>query len=101
MAQLTVWFPVALWRAIKQSAPKVDPYTSLGKKRPNRDLDLEYHRVLDRDQNPLSFVYHGMDYLRIYGRSTDAEHRIPSWLGNLRSHLLVRKIWRIIHRSRR
>ncbi|KAI0032741.1 hypothetical protein K488DRAFT_78307 [Vararia minispora EC-137] len=55
---LSVWFPITLNRAINRAAPKVNPYTSLGKIRTGIDLDLDYQRVLDRDLNPLSFIYH-------------------------------------------
>ncbi|THH16822.1 hypothetical protein EW146_g3878 [Bondarzewia mesenterica] len=56
---LTIWFPLSLRMAIKQSVPIVDRYTELGKRRSNSDMDREYQRLLSRDKNPLSFLYGG------------------------------------------
>jgi hypothetical protein len=54
-----VWFPIALRRVIRQSVPKLDKFTELGRPRSNVDLDGEYHRLLDRDRNPFAFLYKG------------------------------------------
>jgi hypothetical protein len=57
--KLTLWFPLALRRVIKQSVPKVDMFSALGRARSTVDLDGEYHRLLSRDQNPFAFLYNG------------------------------------------
>ncbi len=38
-------------------APQVDAYTELGSLRSNTELNREYQRALDRDKNPLQFLY--------------------------------------------
>ncbi|CCL99035.1 uncharacterized protein FIBRA_01044 [Fibroporia radiculosa] len=58
-AGLTVWFPVHLYRSIQRVVPMVDPYTELGVPRSKSDMDREYQRLLNRDRNPLSFLYNG------------------------------------------
>lgn len=55
--QLTIWFPITLHRVIKESVPKIDPFTELGRRRNTIDLDNEYHRLLARDLNPFAFLY--------------------------------------------
>jgi hypothetical protein len=57
---LTVWFPISLHQVIKQSVPKVDPYNELGRKRNESEMDREYQRLLERDNNPFAFLYGGM-----------------------------------------
>jgi len=57
--QVSIWFPVRLMGAIKNSLPLVDPYTGLGKKRSKPEMELEYQRILSRDTNPFSFLYQG------------------------------------------
>ena len=57
--KFAVWFPIALRRVIRQSVPKLDKFTELGRPRSNIDLDGEYHRLLDRDRNPFAFLYKG------------------------------------------
>ncbi|KAF8922598.1 hypothetical protein CPB85DRAFT_1467779 [Mucidula mucida] len=59
LLSLTIWFPIALRNVVRQSVPKVDKYTGLGRRRNRADLDGEYHRLLARDQNPFSFLYSG------------------------------------------
>lgn len=58
--QLTIWYPIALSRLIRQSAPEVDKFTELGRPRNQVDMDAEYQRLLDRDPSPFAFLYHGM-----------------------------------------
>lgn len=53
---------------IKRSVPEVDPYTELGRRRNQADMDSEYHRLLFRDQNPFNFLYGGA-YLQTAIRS--------------------------------
>lgn len=57
--QLTIGFPIHLYRVINLIYPKVDTFTELGTPRSNSDMDREYQRLLERDGNPLSFLYHG------------------------------------------
>ncbi|KAG6849513.1 hypothetical protein H0H93_007867 [Arthromyces matolae] len=57
---LTMWFPLSLHRAIKYSVPKVDKFTELGRLRNSHEMDEEYHRLINRDENPFSFLYNGM-----------------------------------------
>lgn len=40
-----------------QSIPKVDKFNGLGRQRTEADMDAEYHRLLDRDNNPFAFLY--------------------------------------------
>ncbi|TFK41203.1 hypothetical protein BDQ12DRAFT_768018 [Crucibulum laeve] len=56
---LTVWFPMVLRRVIRESVPKVDKFTELGRPRNSIDMDGEYHRLLARDKNPFAFLYGG------------------------------------------
>lgn len=42
-----------------QSVPGVDRYTELGRLRSTVELDIEYRRLLSRDNNPLAFLYAG------------------------------------------
>ncbi|PPQ62841.1 hypothetical protein CVT24_000535 [Panaeolus cyanescens] len=53
----TLWFPFVLRRVIRQSVPKVDSYTALGRPRNTADQDAEYQRLLGRDRNPFAFLY--------------------------------------------
>ncbi|KAF9040576.1 hypothetical protein BJ165DRAFT_1549063 [Panaeolus papilionaceus] len=53
----TLWFPFVLRRVIKQSVPKVDTFTELGRPRNLVDMDGEYQRLLGRDRNPFAFLY--------------------------------------------
>ncbi|OCH96097.1 hypothetical protein OBBRIDRAFT_787550 [Obba rivulosa] len=64
-AGLTVWFPIYLYKIIKEITPVVNPFTELGARRSNSDLNREYQRLLLRDRNPLSFIYNG--YRRGWG----------------------------------
>jgi hypothetical protein len=63
--QLTIWFPIALRRVIRQSVPKVDKFTELGRPRSKVDMDGEYHRLLQRDNNPFAFLYSGAFHLSL------------------------------------
>lgn len=56
---MTIWFPIRLMQTIRQSLPRVDPYTELGRKRTKPEMELEYQRLLERDQNPFGFLYNG------------------------------------------
>lgn len=48
---LTIWFPIRLWRTVERIRPRPDGFTELGEVR--RDLDIEYERLLERDESPL------------------------------------------------
>lgn len=56
---MTLWFPLRLRNVIAQALPRVDRYTELGKLRNRSDMDREYQRLLDRDRQPLTFLYRG------------------------------------------
>ena len=83
--QITIWFPVRLMGAIKKSLPLVDPYTELGKKRSEPEMELEYQRMLSRDTNPFSFLYKGryQVLLLIRVRPLTPSFRLPPSLGDL------------------
>lgn len=57
--KMTLWFPIRLMQTIRQVLPRVDPFTELGKKRSNPEMEIEYRRLLERDQSPLGFLYRG------------------------------------------
>ncbi|KAF5390251.1 hypothetical protein D9757_002979 [Collybiopsis confluens] len=59
VCMLSISFPIMLRRVIQKSVPRVDRYSELGRLRSNTDMDIEYHRVLARDQNPFGFLYSG------------------------------------------
>ena len=82
--QLTVWFPIHLYKVIKLVYPKVDPYTELGTRRSTSDMDREYQRLLDRDTNPLQFLYHGRSFPFVESLAIAYEIcRLPKRLGDL------------------
>ena len=58
--QLTIWYPMALARVIRQSVPKVDKFTELGRPRNQVDMNAEYQQLLNRDPNPFGFLYNGI-----------------------------------------
>ncbi|CAG7849321.1 SubName: Full=Uncharacterized protein {ECO:0000313/EMBL:CCA70937.1} [Serendipita indica DSM 11827] len=62
---MTLWFPIRLMQTIRQALPRVDPYTELGRKRSRPEMELEYQRLLERDQNPFAFLYR--DFRRSWG----------------------------------
>ncbi|KIK70943.1 hypothetical protein GYMLUDRAFT_66152 [Collybiopsis luxurians FD-317 M1] len=59
VCMVSVSFPIMLRHVIKRSLPRVDRYTELGRLRSKADMDIEYHRVLARDQNLFVFLYSG------------------------------------------
>lgn len=59
LAVFTIWFPILLRQVIKRTVPLVDPYTELGRRRSQSDMDREYQRLLSRDRGPLAFLYNG------------------------------------------
>ncbi|KDR84944.1 hypothetical protein GALMADRAFT_1322109 [Galerina marginata CBS 339.88] len=56
---IAIWFPLALRSVIRRSVPKLAKFSELGRPRTSVDLDGEYHRLLNRDRNPFSFLYNG------------------------------------------
>ena len=52
-------------------APIVDKFTELGQPRSQSDMDREYQRLLDRDRNPLTFLFEGVFACRIHSFSID------------------------------
>jgi hypothetical protein len=56
---ITVYFPLRLYWTIKANLPHVDRYTELGRRRGAQEEDREYRRLLERDDNPLAFLYKG------------------------------------------
>lgn len=58
---MTFWFPIRLSRAIALAVPHVDPYTEIGKKRTQGEMESEYMRLMDRDNSPFAFLYNGTD----------------------------------------
>lgn len=88
--QLTIWFPIHLHGVIKIVCPKVDMYSELGTRRSNSDMDREYQRLLNRDSNPLNFLYHGRcpsDH--VFRRIKPFLLRLPARMGDLRIPLPV------------
>lgn len=58
--QLTIWYPIAIARIIRQSVPKVDKFTELGRPRNQVEMNAEYQRLLNRDLSPFAFLYRGI-----------------------------------------
>lgn len=69
-----MWYPIHLRRTIQLVAPRVDAYTELGTPRSHTELNREYQRALDRDKNPLLFLYRSMFRFRsVYQGPADAK----------------------------
>jgi hypothetical protein len=87
--------------AIKKSLPLVDPYTELGKKRSEPEMELEYQRILSRDTNPFSFLYKGRSQVPslILIRSLTYPLRLPPSLGDVQIRLPLGKAFRPSHRG--
>ncbi|KAG8742758.1 hypothetical protein FRC10_000925 [Ceratobasidium sp. 414] len=62
---MTFWFPIRLAKTINASLPVVEPYDSLGQRRSEHELEMEYQRLLKRDRSPFSFLYN--EYKRKWG----------------------------------
>jgi hypothetical protein len=73
---------MTMHRAISQSVPRVDRFTELGRPRTELDLDIEYHRLLSRDQNPLAFLYGGSSNSISNQEDVDFCCRLSKGLGN-------------------
>lgn len=85
--QLTIWYPIALGRVIRQSVPKVDRFTELGRPRNQVEMDAEYQRLLNRDPSPFSFLYHGKVMPIAEFFSSNISTRLSSRLGYIRVNL--------------
>jgi hypothetical protein len=62
---LTVWFPYRLWTTIERSVPRPDAFTELGE--PRRDLNVEYERLLERDESSLCVRFRSHCHLKLIG----------------------------------
>lgn len=56
---MTIPFPLAIHRVIKQSVPRVDKFNEMGRRRTSLEKDMEYRRRLSRDTSPFTFLYNG------------------------------------------
>lgn len=65
--QVTIYFPIRLYVAIKHSLPVVERFSELGRHRTSSEMEREYQRLLIRDTNPLSFLYNGKYYALVGG----------------------------------
>ncbi|KAG8934147.1 hypothetical protein FRC01_004787 [Tulasnella sp. 417] len=65
VSQVTIYFPVRLYVAIKHALPVVDRYSELGRRRTSSEMEREYQRLLVRDTHPLSFLYN--EFRRTWG----------------------------------
>lgn len=61
----TLWYPYKLMMTIKELLPHVSPYNELGRKRSEEEMQIYYHRLLDRDKSPFNFLYNS--YHRNWG----------------------------------
>ncbi|KAG8849341.1 hypothetical protein FRB96_000877 [Tulasnella sp. 330] len=62
---VTIYVPIRLWITTMRCLPVVERYSTLGRPRSEVEMEHEYQRQLDRDNNPLSFLYN--DYRRTWG----------------------------------
>jgi hypothetical protein len=74
-AAVTLYFPIKLYRTVRQNLPKIDEYTELGRARGRTETNHEYERVLARDDNPFSFLYQGESIARL---SLGLSDRLPN-----------------------
>lgn len=100
-SQFTVYFPIRLRQVIQEAAPRVGRYTELGKLRSKSDRDREYQRLLERDNNPFSFLYIGASVLPRSYAFDDICCRLPSGLGGIRIQLSIREAELVVSRSSR
>lgn len=61
----TFWYPYKLMMTIKEMLPHVSPYNELGRKRSEEEMQIYYHRLLNRDKSPFNFLYNS--YHRKWG----------------------------------
>ncbi len=61
----TLWYPYKLMMTIKEMLPQVSPYNELGRKRSEEEMQIYYHRLLNRDKSPFNFLYNS--YHRKWG----------------------------------
>ncbi|SNX85284.1 uncharacterized protein MEPE_03993 [Melanopsichium pennsylvanicum] len=61
----TLWYPYKLMMTIKEMLPRVSPFNELGRKRSEEEMQICYHRLLNRDKSPFNFLYNS--YHRSWG----------------------------------
>ncbi|KAJ1033853.1 hypothetical protein NDA16_000061 [Ustilago loliicola] len=61
----TLWYPFKLMMTIKEMLPHVSPFNKLGRKRSQEEMQIYYHRLLNRDKSPFNFLYNS--YHRKWG----------------------------------
>ncbi|KAG9029422.1 hypothetical protein FRB95_005315 [Tulasnella sp. JGI-2019a] len=64
-ASVTVYVPIRLWLTTTRCLPVVERFSALGRPRNEIEMEHEYQRLLDRDPNPVSFLYN--DFRRTWG----------------------------------
>ena len=91
---MTVWFPLRLRSVILKVLPTVDNYTELGNPRTASDMDREYQRIIDRDRQPLVFLFKGFFLpfiFRIIIKSAHLKDYRRGW-GTYKSFFLFAKL---------
>lgn len=61
----TLWYPYKLMMTIKEMLPRVSRFNELGRKRSEEEMQIYYHRLLNRDKSPFNFLYNS--YHRKWG----------------------------------
>ncbi|CBQ68303.1 conserved hypothetical protein [Sporisorium reilianum SRZ2] len=61
----TLWYPYKLMMTIKEMLPHVSRFNELGRKRSEEEMQIYYHRLLNRDKSPFNFLYNS--YHRKWG----------------------------------
>ncbi|GAC95836.1 hypothetical protein PHSY_003413 [Pseudozyma hubeiensis SY62] len=61
----TLWYPYKLMMTIKEMLPNVSKFNELGRKRSEEEMQIYYHRLLNRDKSPFNFLYNS--YHRKWG----------------------------------
>jgi hypothetical protein len=95
---MSLWFPIRLMQTIRQVLPRVDPFTELGRKRSKPEMEIEYRRLLERDQSTLGFLYKGEN-----GKPTSRcwkltfITRLPKDVGHLQIRLSLGKAFSAAH----
>ena len=64
-------------------------------------MDREYQRLLDRDRNPLQFLYHGGGIQLTSKFALTSPYRLQARMGDLRGDVSLREAHRAPHRRRR
>ncbi|EST06865.1 hypothetical protein PSEUBRA_003659 [Kalmanozyma brasiliensis GHG001] len=61
----TLWYPYKLMMTIRDMLPNVSRFNELGRKRSEEEMQIYYHRLLNRDKSPFNFLYNS--YHRRWG----------------------------------